>query len=294
MVLKIVFIFFLGLSSIFPACLLAQAGNCGQFIDMAQWSLSEYLGFDFFTGHLLKLNTRTWHYEVGTEDFGRFIHGLAFDEEKEVVYYLELLDGNLKEWDTRQGKITTLLSHLAGPAHVVLDDNRNLIISELLGGQLLQYSLLTGELRVLADNLNSPDVIALSPDNQYAWVTLFRPNGGLVRIDLATGQKDFQPASLHFPAGLALSQDGQTAFVTETLRGNLQRIDLRSGRVDKIRTAPLILPTFIALRPGEKTGWVVEAGPGRIVEVNLLSGKQTLELNLNCLAEPVTIAPRAQ
>jgi streptogramin lyase len=257
------------------------------FIDMARYkSAEEFIGFDFLTGHLIRLDTRTWTYDYLYQSPGRSIHGLTYDLASDIIYFVEFASGRLRSLHLPSATETILLSDLAEPAHVAMEPGTGaLLLTELLGGRLVRYRPRTGPVTEVNASLRFADLIQLDLAGQRAWVSSFAPNGDLASIDLATGAASWLGTRLQLAAGLALRQTrtGSEAVVTEADRGEVWRIDLRSGRETRVAMRKLVAPSYVGILSDGVTAWIMEAGATRVVTVQLETNTVSEVLDLRCV-----------
>ncbi len=257
--------------------------TCGQFIDMTRYKQDGvYVGFDFLTGHLLELDVGAWSYQYLHQLPDHFIHGVLYHPERDLIYYVELLAGELAAFDPNTLSSTVVVDGLSQPTHLVMEADGSLLVTEAGAGRLLRIDPLNPQVEVVAQGLDFPDVIKLTQDGQYAWITLFRHSGGLVRVDLSDGSVVPLAADTSFGSGMVLLEQQNSALVVEAIRGKVQKVDLTTGNTVRVGHLPLLGPAYTDLLSDGETAWIMEAVLTRVRTLNLTTESFDTALNFQC------------
>ena len=98
-------------------------------------------------------------------------------------------------------------------------------------GQLLKVELsVLGAVSTVASRLSTPVGVALSADEQHAFVTEYG-SGELSAVHLATGLIIPVASGLDSPAGVAIDRAESTAYVAEYGSGELSAVDAEIDRM---------------------------------------------------------------
>lgn len=150
---------------------------------------------------------------------------------------------------------------------------------------------------------NSPSYIAITPDNNYAYVTDDGSDSVLV-IDTNPSSPTFNTlisapnllGVFNGPSGIAITPNGQYAYVANSASNNVLAIDTNPlsttfNSVIATLTGPFDSPNSIAMTPNGNYAYVTNAGNNSITVINLANNTILTTPNLNgILNSPFAIA----
>jgi DNA-binding beta-propeller fold protein YncE len=156
--------------------------------------------------------------------------GVAVDESKMQLYYVEYNGGTLKRINlppscvmtgtpSCSSTVTTIASGFTHPEDVQMDMAHGLAYVTTRDdsgttGALWRVNTATGIKSMVTFNLGAPQQLALDIANKQAYVVGY-DDGRLRRINLYTGSKTPVFMGLAHPVGLAITKDAKFAYVTE-------------------------------------------------------------------------------
>ncbi|MDD5523576.1 MAG: YncE family protein [Kiritimatiellae bacterium] len=189
--------------------------------------------------------------------------GVAVDESKMQLYYVEYNGGTLKRINlppscvmtgtpSCSSTVTTIASGFTHPEDVQLDMAHGLAYVTTRDdsgttGALWRVNTATGIKSMVTFNLGAPQQLALDIANKQAYVVGY-DDGRLRRINLYTGSKTPVFMGLAHPVGLAITKDAKFAYVTEQdAPARVTKIDLINGIKDPLAVATgFTAPFFLA------------------------------------------------
>lgn len=89
------------------------------------------------------------------------------------------------------------------------------------------------------------NILKISPNSKYAYVSDYSPDGKLVEVDLQTMTKKstlFSPGMLEFPHGIAYSQTSDTIYITAQYGNMIYRFIPSIPKIDKISLQKNVAP----------------------------------------------------
>ena len=231
--------------------------------------------------------------------------GVALDEIKSQLYYVEYTAGELKRIDlpptcgipgtpTCASSVVTVAAGLSHPEDVALDiDNHRAYVTtrdDPGTGGLWRIDIppdpitTAGTKTLITFNLGAPQQLVLDLPNNKAY-TVGYDDGRLRKIDLTTGAKLPIVTGLSHPVGLAVTTDRSSAYVTEQdAPPRVAHIDLTThtylGTVVDGLTAPFFL------------GWTdISESALYVVERHAANRISRVDLTTNTINDAVTALP---
>jgi DNA-binding beta-propeller fold protein YncE len=211
--------------------------------------------------------------------------GLALDDSKNHLYFVEYGAGTLKRIDLSSPSLTIdlIASGFSHPEDVELDLEHGfayVTTRDLPGtGALWKVDISTGSKTLITFNLGAPQQLVLVIANNQAFTVGYN-EGRLRRIDLTTGVKIPIIKGLAHPVGLTITADGNYAYVTEQdAPARVSKIDLtmgvKIGSVVEHGTGgvSLVAPFFMAWTDiTQNSLYVVERDPvNRVSRIDLIT-----------------------
>ncbi|MBI5787266.1 MAG: YncE family protein [Candidatus Schekmanbacteria bacterium] len=202
--------------------------------------------------------------------------GIALDETKNQLYYVEFNGGTLKSTEPLgQCSIlcisTVIASGFYHPESVQLDSARGfayVVTRDDPGytGVLWKVNVNSGAKTRVAINLGEPQQLALDLPSSQAYVVGYA-DGNLYRINLGTNAKTVVCSGLGHPVGLVITKDRKYAYVSEQDTGSVAKIDLNTGAMlEKWVASGLTAPFFLAWTDASQNSlYVVERDPANKV-----------------------------
>ena len=178
---------------------------------------------------------------------------------------------------------------IAPVALVASHDGQKIYIAEKAAKCVVTVSTSTKKVTQSVLLPESPNGLALSPDNQFLYVTTDSPEGWIFVILQSSGKIVGKWQAGHTPSAPVLSPNGRLLYVSNRFNGNVSVLDTTTGK-ETSRIPVLREPVAAAITPDGKTLFVANLLPagvatadfvGAAVSVINLKTKQTTNINLS-------------
>lgn len=188
--------------------------------------------------------------------------------ESDIVYLTDL--DNYRKVDGLTGEVTTLGKETSFPSAIFANDN-NVILSAYFFGTIEVIDRITNQSKKMLSGFKTPSNALMMEDGSLIVAEI--TTGNLLRVKGEDGkERTIITQMLETPVCLALA--GKDAvFVTETIPGNVARINLNTGD-KKIIASGLKMPEGIGVLPDGKLV-VVETGIKQLSQIDSNTGEIT-------------------